>query len=54
VVASFFSGFACILTYLLWWFIGMGFAQVITIPNRFRDKMGFKKEIHSEPIVVTA
>jgi methane/ammonia monooxygenase subunit A len=48
-VASFFSGFVCILMYLLWWYIGMAFATVITIPNRLKTRMGFKKDPLPEP-----
>lgn len=40
VVAAFFSGFLCILMYLLWWYIGMGLTKVVTVPNRVRKAMG--------------
>jgi methane/ammonia monooxygenase subunit A len=40
VVSAFFSGFVCILTYLLWWYIGKVLALVITVPNRMKTAMG--------------
>ncbi|MBM4227399.1 MAG: methane monooxygenase/ammonia monooxygenase subunit A [Gammaproteobacteria bacterium] len=40
VVSAFFSGFVCILVYLLWWYIGMAFARVATLPNRMKSFMG--------------
>lgn len=40
VVSAFFSGFVCILVYLLWWYIGMAFARVTTLPNRMKSFMG--------------
>ncbi len=43
VVAAFFSGFLCTLTYLLWWYIGKLLAQVITVPNRFKWAMGYRE-----------
>jgi methane/ammonia monooxygenase subunit A len=52
-VASFFSAFACILMYCAWWFVGMGFAQVITFPNRLKQMMGFKKALRPQSAEVT-
>ncbi len=39
-VASAFSGFVCVLTYLVWWHIGMLMARVTTLPNRWRAMFG--------------
>jgi len=39
-VASAFSGFVCVLTYLVWWHIGMLMARVTTLPNRWRTMFG--------------
>lgn len=40
VVASFFSGFVCILMYLVWWYMGKFFCIVFTVPNRWKKMMG--------------
>jgi methane/ammonia monooxygenase subunit A len=39
-VASAFSGFVCVLTYLVWWHIGMLMTRVTTLPNRWRAMFG--------------
>lgn len=39
-VASAFSGFVCVLMYLVWWHIGMLFGRVTTLPNRWRKIFG--------------
>jgi methane/ammonia monooxygenase subunit A len=39
-VAAFFSGFMCILMFLVWWYIGMALAKVVTVPNRIKQAMG--------------
>ena len=44
VVASFFSGFVCVLMYLAWWYIGMALSKVITVPNKFKTLMGLKAD----------
>ncbi len=45
-IAAFFAGFACILMYLVWWYIGWFFARLIWVPNKLATAMGFKKEHH--------
>lgn len=40
VIAAFFAGFLCILTYYLWWFIGSLFARMISVPNKLKSYMG--------------
>lgn len=44
VVSAFFSGFVCILTYLVWWYIGKALTMVITVPNRLKGEMGLRDE----------
>jgi methane/ammonia monooxygenase subunit A len=43
-VASAFSGFVCVMTYLLWWHIGMLLSRVTTLPNRWRSIFGMAPE----------
>jgi len=40
VVSAFFSGFVCILVYLLWWYIGQVMSRIVTVPNRMKSFMG--------------
>jgi methane/ammonia monooxygenase subunit A len=40
VVSSFFAGFLCILTYLVWWFLGLALTKVLTVPNKMKKYMG--------------
>lgn len=44
VVSAFFSGFVCILTYMVWWWIGGALSRVVTIPNRLKFAMGMPEE----------
>lgn len=39
-VSAFFSGFVCILTYMVWWGFGVLFSRVIIIPNTFKKLLG--------------
>jgi methane/ammonia monooxygenase subunit A len=39
-VAAFFSGFLCILVFLLWWYLGKALTYVVTVPNRLKARMG--------------
>ncbi len=43
-VSSAFSGFVCVLTYLLWWHIGMLLTRVTTLPNRWKHLFGYPRE----------
>lgn len=43
-VASAFSGFVCMLMYIVWWYIGAFLARVITVPNKLKSMMGLKKD----------
>jgi methane/ammonia monooxygenase subunit A len=39
-VAAFFSGFLCILVFLMWWYMGKALTYVVTLRNRFKQAMG--------------
>lgn len=43
-VASAFSGFICMLMYIVWWYIGAFLARVVTVPNKLKTMMGLKKD----------
>jgi methane/ammonia monooxygenase subunit A len=49
VVSAFFSGFVCILMYLVWWYIGKMLARVMTVPNRMKAAMGLGEQIDMRP-----
>jgi methane/ammonia monooxygenase subunit A len=40
MISAFFSAFLCMLTYIVWWFIGKAFSTIRYVPNGLKGYMG--------------